>query len=115
MVKGKKRSVAPGKKHRGRPDTVPSAAPNPFEQLYSRKKFDILGKRQKSAGKSALQARSQANQKVRFEAKGRFGIEMAAASGHVILRRPAAVVKQRLTPMAWLSCMTVDNVPSCVT
>ncbi len=65
MGKGKtKKSAAPGKKHRGRPDQTPSAAPNPFEQLYARKKFDILGKRQKGGAKSKLQARSQANQKV---------------------------------------------------
>lgn len=63
--KGKKRSAGPGAKHRGRPDAAAAPSDNPFEQLYVRKKFDILGKRQKGGPKSKLQARSQANQRVR--------------------------------------------------
>lgn len=69
--KSKKRSAAPGARHKGRPDAALKPAANPFEQLYARKKFDILGKRQKGGPQSKLQARSQANQRVwkRFIAK----------------------------------------------
>lgn len=48
----------------GRTEDGATAKPNPFEQLYSRKKFDILGKRQKGVGKSAAQARQAGNEKV---------------------------------------------------
>lgn len=62
---GKKRSAAPGARHRGRPNDAQTPAANPFELLHARKKFNILGKRQKGGPKSKLQARSQANQRVR--------------------------------------------------
>ena len=58
--------------------------PNPFEQLYSRKKFDILGKRQKGVGKSAAQARQAGNEKVR------------ALIWHACGRRPSLVPSSRL-------------------
>jgi hypothetical protein len=61
---GKKRSAAPGARHRGRPNDAQTPAANPFELLHARKKFNILGKRQKGGPKSKLQARSQANQRV---------------------------------------------------
>jgi hypothetical protein len=61
---GKKRSAAPGARHRGRRNDAQTPAANPFELLHARKKFNILGKRQKGGPKSKLQARSQANQRV---------------------------------------------------
>ncbi len=62
--KGKKK--VPGRfAKRGQP-AVP--APNPFETLYSRKKFDVMGKERKGAvKKTSLQSRSQAVTKVYFE------------------------------------------------
>lgn len=63
----KKGGKAPAKRSGARRHGEDGAAakPNPFEQLYSRKKFDMLGKRQKGAGKSAVQARQAGNEKVR--------------------------------------------------
>lgn len=41
-----------------------STAPNPFETISTRKKFDVIGKKQKGAGRKVGQARAAAIDKV---------------------------------------------------
>ena len=41
------------------------AAPNPFELLHSRKKFDVLGQKKKGVAKKTTKSRNEAMQKVR--------------------------------------------------
>jgi hypothetical protein len=38
--------------------------PNPFEQLYTRKKFDVLGTKAKGATKKITKSRNDASEKV---------------------------------------------------
>lgn len=66
MASGKKKKgkkPMPAKRGGGGGNAAPK--PNPFEQTYQRKKFDMLGKKQKGGPKSIIQAREAGNNKVR--------------------------------------------------
>lgn len=48
----------------GKEKPVAEAAPNPFELLHSRKKFDVLGQKKKGAAKKITRSRNEAMSKV---------------------------------------------------
>ncbi len=49
----------------GKEKPVAEAAPNPFELLHSRKKFNILGQKKKGVAKKTTRSRNEAVQKVK--------------------------------------------------
>ena len=62
--KAGKKGKMPGRFNRSEQQQRPEA-PNPFELLHSRKKFDVLGKKQKGVAKKVSKGRNEGTQKVR--------------------------------------------------
>lgn len=58
-----KKGKMPGRFNRSEQQQRPDA-PNPFELLHSRKKFDVMGKKQKGVAKKVSKSRNEGTQKV---------------------------------------------------
>lgn len=71
MAAGGKRKRAPVRRWQGGPTGPPAAAPNPFERLAVRSKFDVLGKKRPGAARGAVRTRSDGVEKVREREEGR--------------------------------------------
>ena len=65
MAAGGKRKRAPVSRWQGGPTGPPAAAPNPFERVAVRSKFDVLGKKRPGAARGAVRTRSDGVEKVR--------------------------------------------------
>ena len=78
--KAGKKGKMPGRFNRS--EQQAPRAENPFELIHSRKKFDVLGKKQKGVAKKITKGRNEGTQKVRSHTGGTIILQAAATSSH---------------------------------